>query len=148
MTSNLENESKIISNTDQVNSNVDNLENNQKNNSVNNQSRNETSKDSSPNVLFESNEKESIKLENQNPQINVVPRTTQNSNSNNYLIWAIYVSVIFVICYNLSQTNDPIKIGIALAGGFITIFLAKRLLTIKTYKVEDDDNGSNLIEGF
>ena len=141
MSSNLEKETENVSNNEKVeDKSTDQPKDTQSNASS------ETSKP----VLFESNEKESIKSEIPTHSVKDVSRKVQNVNNklNNYLVWAVYLSVVFVIGYNLSQTTDPIKIGILLTGGLITIFFAKRLLTTRRYKVEDDDDGSNLIEGY
>jgi hypothetical protein len=97
---------------------------------------------SDDNVLFESNEK-------RHPTINTSINSIIKPVKPNYLLWIIYLSVIFVVIYNLyiNQETDPTKIGILIIGSIIIVYFAKKIMTRNTYKIEDDDNGYNLIEG-
>ena len=94
------------------------------------------------NILFESNEKKQ-------PTINTSINPKIKKTTPNYLLWIIYLSVIFVVIYNLyiNQETDPTKISILIIGSIIIVYFAKKIMTRNTYKVEDDDNGYNLIEG-
>jgi hypothetical protein len=121
-----------------VSSNEKEIQNQKQNQNINTEERNEKI---NTNVLFESNEK-------RNPVVNTSINITE-SRKPNYLLWLLYLSVIFVVIYNLyiNQETDPTKIGILIIGSIIIVFFAKRIITRNTYKVEDDDNGHNLIEG-
>ncbi len=74
------------------------------------------------------------------------PITDQSSNvSRGY--WFLYLIVIGISIYFIFQNSDPLNIGFTCLGCGVTLFLLHKTLSRKIYKLEDDDDGINLIEG-
>ncbi len=67
--------------------------------------------------------------------------------SSNISSWILYLIVIGISVYFIFQNTDPMNIAFTSLGCGVTLFLLNKTLNRKIYKLEDDDNGINLIEG-
>jgi len=73
-----------------------------------------------------------------------IHRTEQSSNISS---WVLYLIVIGISIYFIIQNTDPLNISFTFLGCGVTLFLLHKTLNRKIYKLEDDDDGVNLIEG-
>jgi len=70
-----------------------------------------------------------------------------NKTASNHSQWILYIIIIGLSGYLITKNSDPINIVFTLGGCIITIFILQKMINRKIYKLEDDDNGVNLIEG-
>lgn len=70
-----------------------------------------------------------------------------NKTSSNHSQWILYIIIIGLSGYLITKNSDPINIVFTLSGCIITIFILQKMINRKIYKLEDDDDGVNLIEG-
>jgi hypothetical protein len=137
----MEPEIQITDNTVNQNQNKNNDTNS--NNNTNAIFKNETSnKNQIPKIEEVNNLKE-------NNEENLIDKNiSEQSSSSSMSSWILYLIVIGISIYFILQNTDPINIGFTSLGCAVTLFLLHKTLNRKIYKLEDDDDGVNLIEGY
>ena len=78
---------------------------------------------------------------------NAIDNNNTNKTVSNHSQWILYIIIIGLSGYLITKNSDPINIVFTLGGCIITIFILQKMINRKIYKLEDDDNGVNLIEG-
>jgi hypothetical protein len=76
-----------------------------------------------------------------------INNTNEQSSGSSMSSWILYLIVIGISIYFILQNTDPINIAFTSLGCGVTLFLLHKTLNRKIYKLEDDDDGVNLIEG-